>query len=51
VREIVLGLRPSRAGWDEVVALRRECGLLPDPAPDAGRIIDTNLLERAQTRV
>ena len=51
VREIVPGLRPSRAGWDEVVALRHECGLLPEPAPDAGRVIDTSLLERAQARV
>ena len=47
VREIVPGLRPSRAGWDEVVALRRECGLLPMPEPDPGAVINAALLERA----
>jgi len=47
VREIVPGLRPSLAGWNEVVALRRECGLLPHPAPVAERVIDTRPLARA----
>ena len=47
VREAVPGLRPSRAGWDEVIALRRECGLLPSPAPSAQDVINTALLERA----
>jgi len=28
-------LEPSMAGWNEVVALRRECGLLPTPEPRA----------------
>jgi len=48
VREIVPGLRPSLAGWREVVALRRECGLLPEPAPVAERVIDTGPLDRAR---
>lgn len=47
VREIVPGLRPSRAGWDEVVALRRECGLLPRPEPDPDQVIDAAILSRA----
>ena len=33
VRDTVPGLRPSLEGWNEVVALRRECGLLPKPEP------------------
>ena len=49
VREIVPGLRPSLSGWNEMIALRRECGLLPEPVPAAERVIDTRLLERAQT--
>lgn len=39
VRDIVPGLEPSLAGWEEVVALRRECGLLPNPAPKAAEVI------------
>jgi ABC-type nitrate/sulfonate/bicarbonate transport system substrate-binding protein len=46
-REIVPGLEPSREGWAEVVALRRECGLLPTPAPSES-VIDTTLLDRAR---
>jgi ABC-type nitrate/sulfonate/bicarbonate transport system substrate-binding protein len=46
VRDAVPRLAPSRAGWDETIALRREAGLLPDGVPafeavcaslDAGR--------------
>jgi ABC-type nitrate/sulfonate/bicarbonate transport system substrate-binding protein len=48
VGESVPGLEPSLAGWDETVALRRECGLLPDPAPDAATVIDTRLLQEAR---
>ena len=40
VRDAVPDLEPSLAGWDEVVALRRECGLLPDPEPRAAEIIN-----------
>ena len=40
VRDTVAGLQPSLAGWEEVVALRRECGLLPDPAPKAEEVIN-----------
>lgn len=47
VREIVPGLTPSREGWAEVVALRRECGLLPTPEPSAA-VINTTLLDRAR---
>ncbi len=47
VREAVPGLRPSRAGWDEVIALRRDCGLLPNPAPSAQDVINTAFLEPA----
>jgi ABC-type nitrate/sulfonate/bicarbonate transport system substrate-binding protein len=46
VREAVPGLRPSLAGWNETVALRRECGLLPQPAPVADKVINSALLER-----
>jgi ABC-type nitrate/sulfonate/bicarbonate transport system substrate-binding protein len=49
VRDAVPGLRPSLAGWTETLALRRECGLLPNPAPAAERVIDSALLERART--
>ena len=41
VRDAVAGLEPSRPGWDEVVSLRRECGLLPSPEPEAGKVIDS----------
>ena len=47
VRECVPGLAPSLAGWEEVIALRRECGLLPAPEPAAGTVIDARLLARA----
>ena len=47
VREIVPGLAPSREGWSEVVALRRECGLLPAPAPTEA-VINTTLLDGAR---
>jgi len=40
VRDVVPGLEPSIAGWTEVVALRRECGLLPKPEPRAEDVIN-----------
>ncbi|MGQ0650747.1 MAG: ABC transporter substrate-binding protein [Betaproteobacteria bacterium] len=40
VRDVVSKLEPSLAGWNEVVALRRECGLLPKPEPRAEDVID-----------
>jgi len=47
VRECVPGLAPSLAGWEEVIALRRECGLLLSPEPAAGTVINARLLARA----
>lgn len=47
VRDTVPDLRPARAGWEETVALRRECGLLPQPEPSADAVINTALLDRA----
>ena len=47
VRECVPGLAPSLAGWEEVIALRRECGLLPAPEPAAGTVVNARLLARA----
>ncbi|MBM3508298.1 MAG: hypothetical protein FJX64_11495 [Alphaproteobacteria bacterium] len=40
VQDVVPNLEPSRAGWDEVVALRRECGLLLRPEPRAAEVIN-----------
>ena len=40
VRDVVPGLKPSHEGWNEVVSLRRECGLLPKPAPRAEEVIN-----------
>jgi len=40
VRDTVPGLKPSHEGWNEVVALRRECGLLPKPEPKAEEVIN-----------
>jgi len=40
VRDTVAGLKPSHEGWNEVVALRRECGLLPNPEPKAEQVIN-----------
>jgi hypothetical protein len=47
VREAEQGLDVSPAGWDEVVGLRRECGLLPVPEPDAAAVINRALLAKA----
>jgi hypothetical protein len=47
VRDIVPGLKPSLEGWNEVIALRRECGLLPSPEPKAAEVINRTLLARA----
>ncbi|MEO8132841.1 MAG: ABC transporter substrate-binding protein [Betaproteobacteria bacterium] len=44
VRDAVPDLTVSQAGWDEVVALRRECGLLPDPEPRSERVVNRTLL-------
>lgn len=49
VRDAVPGLVPARDGWDEVVALRRECGLLQQPEPRAEDVIDGVPLARAAT--
>jgi len=46
-RTIVPGLAPSIEGWNEVVALRRECSLLPVPEPAAPEVINRRLLEAA----
>ena len=47
VRDAVKGLVPARAGWDEVLALRRECGLLESPEPRAVDVIDESVLKDA----
>jgi ABC-type nitrate/sulfonate/bicarbonate transport system substrate-binding protein len=46
-RDAVPGLRPSLAGWAETIALRRDCGLLPQPEPRAEEVINTALLAAA----
>jgi ABC-type nitrate/sulfonate/bicarbonate transport system substrate-binding protein len=51
VRDSVAELRPARSGWDEVVALRRECGLLAHPEPNADEIVNVDLLARASDRI
>ena len=40
VRDAVPDLRVSLPGWEEIASLRRECGLMPDPAPTPQTIID-----------
>lgn len=47
ITDAVPGLVVAQAGWDEVVALRRECGLLPTPEPEGAAIIDRALLAAA----
>jgi ABC-type nitrate/sulfonate/bicarbonate transport system substrate-binding protein len=47
VREAPPGLEVSQAGWDEVVELRRECGLLPAPEPNPVEVINRALLAKA----
>jgi ABC-type nitrate/sulfonate/bicarbonate transport system substrate-binding protein len=47
VRERVPGLVPSRRGWDEVVALRRECAMLPAPEPRWENVVDTRFTAAA----
>ena len=47
MRDPVPGLAPARNGFDEVIALRRECGLLGSPEPRADDVIDTGPLARA----
>ena len=49
VRDAVPGLEVSQAGWEEVVALRRECGLMPSPEPRAETVINRALLAKAST--
>lgn len=46
VSDAVPGLRASRAGWNQVCALRRECGLMPAPEPQWDRVIDDAFLPR-----
>lgn len=50
VQTIVPGLVPAGDGWDEVVALRRECGLLPAPEPRVADVVDETVLARAQAQ-
>jgi len=45
--DTVAGLRVVPQGWDETIALRRECGLLEFPEPEARAVVNTELLERA----
>lgn len=40
VRDTVPGLKPSHEGWNEVVSLRKECGLLPKLEPKAEEVIN-----------
>jgi len=47
VQDAVPALEPSQRGWDEVVSLRRECGLLPSPEPDVSKVVNAGLLARA----
>jgi len=49
VDSAVPGLEPSRAGWDETIALRREVGLLEGEAPRFEDIADLKLLAAAQS--
>ncbi len=46
-RDAVPGLVQSLRGWNEVVNLRRECGLLASPEPSADEVIDRELLALA----
>jgi len=46
-RDIVPGLAPARDGFDDVIALRRECGLLAQPEPRFDDIVDGGPLARA----
>lgn len=47
VSQAVPDLRVSLEGWNEVAALRRECGLMPAPEPTAATIIDEKPLVAA----
>jgi ABC-type nitrate/sulfonate/bicarbonate transport system substrate-binding protein len=47
VARTVPDLQLDPQGWDEVVALRAENGLLAQPAPDPARVIEKSLLDRA----
>ena len=48
VRDLVPGLVPASDGFREVVALRRECGLLKSPEPRAEDLIDGTVLAAAR---
>jgi ABC-type nitrate/sulfonate/bicarbonate transport system substrate-binding protein len=50
VRDRVPDLEPSREGWNETVALRRECAVLPDPEPAEATVINTDPLAYAAGR-
>jgi len=47
VRDVVPGLAPARDGFDDVIALRRECGLLAQPEPRFEDVVDGGPLVRA----
>ena len=47
VRDAVPDLEPSVEGWEDVVLLRRECGLLPRPEPTAEAVINGGFRARA----
>jgi len=47
VRDVVPGLAPARDGFDDVIALRRECGLLAQPEPRFEDVVDGGPLARA----
>jgi ABC-type nitrate/sulfonate/bicarbonate transport system substrate-binding protein len=47
VRDALRDLSIAQTGWDEVIALRRECGLLQHPEPQAADVLNRVLLDRA----
>ena len=47
VRDAHRDLSIAQTGWDEIIALRRECGLLQHPEPQAADVLNRVLLERA----
>jgi ABC-type nitrate/sulfonate/bicarbonate transport system substrate-binding protein len=48
VGDIVPGLVPARDGFDDVIALRRECGLLAQPEPRIEDVVDGGPLAQAE---
>jgi ABC-type nitrate/sulfonate/bicarbonate transport system substrate-binding protein len=47
IDDAVGDLRPSSAGWEETMRLRRECGLQPEPQPRVWQTIDSELWSEA----